>query len=192
MTRPLAAPLGVADLVRQRARAQPDALAVTDGALQLTHSQLDARVGRLAMALRAAGLAPGERVAVLSENRIEYLELELAAARLGAIVACLNWRLSDGELQHCIRLVSPRLLVVSPRWRATLDRVDHGVPQVVELGDAFEGLRADAVVASEDLGARHHRALADQRALGQAGGAAGVQDQQTILGLGHARRLVRG
>ena len=144
MTRPLAAPLGVADLVRQRARAQPDAPAITDGDLHLTCAQLQARVSRLALALRAAGVAPGERVAVLSENRVEYIELELAAAQLGAIVACLNWRLSDGELQHCIRLVAPRLLVVSPRWRDTLARLDHGVPQVVELGEAFERLRATA------------------------------------------------
>ena len=39
---------------------------------------------------------------ILSNNRAEYLELQLAAAGIGAIVACLNWRLTAPELKHCI------------------------------------------------------------------------------------------
>ena len=49
----------------------------------------------------------GDRVALLSENRAEVLELFLAAAQLGAIVACQNWRLAAPELAHCLRLVAP-------------------------------------------------------------------------------------
>lgn len=50
----------------------------------------------------------GDRIAVLSENRHEYIELELAAAKLGAIVACQNWRLSKDELSGCLALAEPR------------------------------------------------------------------------------------
>jgi len=137
-----AASLTVADLVFERARAQPAAPALDDGRTRLTYAELVQRVRRLAAGLRAAGVGAGDRIAVLSENRIEYLELQLAAARLGAIVACLNWRLGDDEQLHCIGLVSPLLAVVSPRYASALARIAHGVPQVLVLGDDFERLRA--------------------------------------------------
>ena len=142
---PTAATLTVADLLAKRARSQPGATALTDGVTSLSYAQLEARVRRLASALRQAGVAADDRIALLSENRIEYIELELAAAQLGAIIACLNWRLADPELQHCIRLVTPLLAIVSPRYAATLARIAHGVPRVIVLGDEFDRLRADAV-----------------------------------------------
>ncbi|MBL8384059.1 MAG: AMP-binding protein [Burkholderiales bacterium] len=140
----LAAHLGVADLLRKRAVERPDAPALTDGRVTITFAELDARARALAAALESAGVAAGERIALLSENRIEYIELELAAAVLGATVACLNWRLADDELRHCIRLVSPALAVVSPRFAPALARIDHGAPRVVTLGPEFEALRAQA------------------------------------------------
>src|SRR3990172_13263509 len=108
----------IGSLFRARARLAPGALAVDDGQRRLTFSALDDRVNRTAHVLAALGVGRGERVAILSENRIEYLELELAAATLGAIAACQNWRLAPPELQHCISLVAPRVIVVSPRHRA--------------------------------------------------------------------------
>ena len=64
--------------------------------------------------LAASGLRRGDRVALLSRNRPEYIEIELAAANLGVITACLNWRLSPRELAYCIELVSPKLVIVEP------------------------------------------------------------------------------
>ena len=92
-----AAAVGLAALFHERARSQPDAPALSDGRLTLSYAQLAERVRGLASGLRHAGLRAGERIAVLSENRLEYLELQLAAATLGAIVACLNWRLAADE-----------------------------------------------------------------------------------------------
>ena len=85
-----AAKLTLAALFRQRARSQPGAPALSDGRVTLSYAKLDARASRLAGGLRAAGVQPGDRIALLSENRLEVLELVLAAAMLGAIVACLN------------------------------------------------------------------------------------------------------
>ena len=71
--------------------------------------------------LAARGLARGDRVALLSRNRPEYFEIELAAANLGAITACLNWRLSKRELAYCVDLVSPKLLIVEDELSASLE-----------------------------------------------------------------------
>ena len=123
------------------------ALEAEDGRT-LTYAALGDRVERLARVLAARGVRRGERVALLSENRIEYPELLLAAARLGAVLACQNWRLSGSELRHCVRLVAPRLVVVSERHRDHLAAIDHDAPQVVSLGEEYEELLARAPAAA--------------------------------------------
>jgi len=117
----------VADALRKNAVIRAADIAVEDAERRFTYAELNRRVNRLAHALAARGIGRGGRVAILSENSIAYLELELAAAKLGAIVPCLNWRLSDAELQHCIRLTTPALIFVSARFAAQLGRIDHGV-----------------------------------------------------------------
>src|SRR4029079_2683996 len=89
--------------------------AAADGARSLTYGELAARVSRLAGVLAARGGGRGARGAILSENRVEYLELTLAAAHVGAVAACQNWRLAPAELRHCIDLVQPALIFASPR-----------------------------------------------------------------------------
>ena len=84
----------------------------------VTHAQYLARVQRLAAGLRAAGLAPGERVAVIAQNRPEFLDLYGAAARLGAIVVPVNWRLTADELAHVITDTAPALLLADPAYQA--------------------------------------------------------------------------
>src|SRR5579872_1460469 len=98
--------LSVYELFAAQAARAPDTLAIEQVGLQRSYGALDARVRRLAAALHGQGVRYGDRIALLSENRAEYIEIELAAACLGAIVACQNWRLAPGELQHCLDLVS--------------------------------------------------------------------------------------
>ncbi|MEY2934749.1 MAG: hypothetical protein RL033_5498 [Pseudomonadota bacterium] len=111
---------------------------------RFSYRQLEQRMLRLAGALAARGVARGDRVALLSENRSEYLEIFLAAGCLGASVACQNWRLSPTELEHCLRLVEPRLIFVSPRHH---DRLPATAPQAITLGPGYEALLEQAVPA---------------------------------------------
>ncbi len=119
-------------LFAAHARVHPGRVAVEDADRVLTYGELHDRVRRLASALSARGVARGSRVALLSENRAEYLELVLAAAELGAIVACQNWRLAAPELAHCLQLVEPTCIVVSPRYAA---RVEGGK---IVFGEDYE------------------------------------------------------
>jgi acyl-CoA synthetase (AMP-forming)/AMP-acid ligase II len=107
-----------------------------------SYRELEARVAKLAGALAAFGVSRGERIALLSENRPEFLEVVLAASRVGASVACQNWRLSAAELAHCIQLVTPHLVIVSPRFA---DRIAGlHVERRVMLGQEYEHLLASA------------------------------------------------
>jgi long-chain acyl-CoA synthetase len=77
-----------------------------------TWSELDSRVDRVAVALQAAGLAAGDRVAILMGNRPEYFELYFGCARSGVIAVPLNYRLTAGEAAQILRHAEPALLVV--------------------------------------------------------------------------------
>ena len=72
----------VGALFHARVPANPTQRAVVDGERVLSYAELEDRSNRLANALRAMGLAPGDRFALLARNRLEYLEIELAAAKL--------------------------------------------------------------------------------------------------------------
>ena len=89
--------------------------------------------------LASHGLTRGDRVALLSRNRPEYLEVELAAANLGVITACLNWRLSPRELSYCIDLVSPKLLIVEPDLAANVDSAADSL-RTISIGEEYERL----------------------------------------------------
>ncbi|HLJ64933.1 MAG TPA: AMP-binding protein, partial [Stellaceae bacterium] len=139
-----AAELTIGSLFSHQAKFNGARIALREGAKSLTYAALDARVNRLVHALATSGIVRGDRLAILSENRSEYIEAELACAKLGAILACQNWRLADEELAYCIRLTEPKLLLVSPRFTANLARIDHGVPKTLTLGEDYERFLARA------------------------------------------------
>lgn len=112
-------------------RDKSGAAAITQGDRQITYGDLDDRVRRLAAEFSARGIERGDVVALLSENRHEYIETQIAAARIGAVVACQNWRLTPAELRHCVSLVSPRLLISSERFSAKAAEIGLDVPLVV-------------------------------------------------------------
>ncbi len=141
-----AAGLTIGALFAEQVRLGPVRTALQQGARRLTYAELDERSNRLARHFAAQGVRRGDRIAALSENRYEYVETLLGAAKLGAIVACQNWRLADAELLHCLRLVAPRIAVASPRLAGRLAALDHGISATLHFGDEYETAlaRADA------------------------------------------------
>ena len=112
-----AAALTVDAAFRERAAAHPARIALVQDERRISYAELQDRVDRLCLGLLRLGVQRGDRIAVLSENRFEYVEVLLAAAHIGAIVACQNWRLSAAELEHCLRLVGPRVVIRAGQLR---------------------------------------------------------------------------
>ena len=170
-----ASTLTVSGLFAERARAQPDAPALTDGTFTLSYVELHRRVQQLAAALAQAGIGPGDRVAVWSENRFEYLELELAAARLGAIVACSTGACPTASSCTVSAWCSRRCWSCPSATPPPPPSTD-GVPRTVVFGDDFERLRHDAPAAHDAPGADPEAGHGDplhQRHHGPAQGRAG-------------------
>jgi acyl-CoA synthetase (AMP-forming)/AMP-acid ligase II len=128
----------VGALFRHRARSCRGQAALIEGPRRLSYAALDERTDRLARALSARGVRRGDRVALLARNCIEYVEIELACAKLGAITAALNWRLAERELAHCINLVEPRVVIVQSELAPTLDGLALCAHERVVLGMQYE------------------------------------------------------
>ena len=79
---------------------------------RMTFGELEERVCRLANGLTSVlGAQKGDRVAVLSKNCIEYMEIFFGCARVGLICQPLNWRLGEQELLQIIEDASPSILI---------------------------------------------------------------------------------
>jgi fatty-acyl-CoA synthase len=87
----------------------------------ITYAELERRIGRTAAALRARGIARGDRVAILAYNCPEYLELLFACGRLGAVLVTLNWRLAPPEWGYILEHSGAKLIVHEPEFAAGLD-----------------------------------------------------------------------
>lgn len=109
---------GIWHWLERRADINPNRSALIDGGHALSYRRLRDRVSAVAAGLAAQGVRRGDRVAVLSINRAEYMEILFAVARLGAMVVPLNWRLTAPELAFQIGDSEPSLLVVDPELQA--------------------------------------------------------------------------
>jgi O-succinylbenzoate-CoA ligase len=89
----------------KRALLNPHREAYVDGNLpvRLSFRELNERCNRLANALRTAGVEKGERIGFLLMNSAEFMEAYFAAAKIGAVVVPLNWRLVPDELEFILK-----------------------------------------------------------------------------------------
>lgn len=103
-------PERIADYLDHYAAAAPRGTAVVFGTGRISHAGLKRRVDECAMALLAAGVGKGARVAMLSTPRPEYWVVFLAAARIGAIWVGLNPRYRLDEMSHIVLDAEPAVL----------------------------------------------------------------------------------
>ena len=96
----------------------PHRTAIHFAGADLSYAALWQRIERATGALAALGISRGERVAILAFNCPEILVLLLAAARLGALMVPLNWRLTVAEHRVILADCTPKLLFAEDAWRA--------------------------------------------------------------------------
>lgn len=131
------------DLLVRNARQHGERVAFRHAAHTVTHRQHLARTLQLAAGLQGLGVVQGDRVAILSRNRIEFLELLGAAAHLGAIVSAINWRLSAAEMALVLDGDAPKLVLAEDAFWPLLDGVlsRPDAPEPIRLDTAHDGFR---------------------------------------------------
>lgn len=117
-------PWTVGDVVAGAARRDGSALAVADATKRLTWSEVDQRANKLAnFLLEQLGLRRGDRVAVMSENRAEYLEVSYAVAKAACVVAPVNGLAGASLVESMVADMEPAVIVHSARFRELAERV---------------------------------------------------------------------
>ena len=99
---------------------RPDAPALEWNGAVYTFGELDARSNRLAHALKARGLAQGDRLCVYLANRIEFIDLYLAAIKLGVVFVPVNILYREREISHIIADAEPKLFVTEDELPALM------------------------------------------------------------------------
>lgn len=103
--------LNYGTVVRQHVRSRPDSLAFVDGDWRLTWRQFDQRVNRLANLLQDSGCGRDQRILWFAQNSFRLFEALVAAARVGAMLVPVNWRITAAELEFMVRDLDPRLVI---------------------------------------------------------------------------------
>ena len=136
----------MSDQLARHARKTPDVAALRFEGSGRTYAELDARVTRLARALRERGVGTGDRVAVLALNGMEAWESYLAGVRLGAIVVPVNFRLVADEVAYVLADSGATALVVDDALAgvAAKAREQADVATVLVIGEEYETALADA------------------------------------------------
>jgi acyl-CoA synthetase (AMP-forming)/AMP-acid ligase II len=101
----------VYDVIERGAAAYGDAPAVIQDDRPRSFREFKRRVDDLAAGLHALGIAKGERVCVLAQNDIAYLELYGACARQGIVAYPINWRLTGEEVERVLERATPKMMV---------------------------------------------------------------------------------
>jgi len=103
------------DLLGERARLTPDKIALVElwSGRRFTYAELDRRAAALARWWSERGIRKGDRVGILSENRVEYVDAFFAAGKSGVVLVPLSTRLTDAELAAVADDASPQLLMRS-------------------------------------------------------------------------------
>ena len=114
----------------------PDRVALVVEGSSTTYRQLETHIGRAAAALAAAGVGPGDRVALVDLGSVLSVATIYGAARLGAAAAQMNAYLTTGELAQLTEKVGARVGVAGPRFTEGLrPAVDGPVLGVDDLLD---------------------------------------------------------
>ncbi len=126
--------LNMANGIREFGRSRPAAAAVRDDARELTFAQLDERSNRLAQALLTGGLEPGDRVAMLSGNTMEYFEVATALAKAGLPMVPLNPHNTMADNEFILQHSGSRALVLDSALADRVDGLIDRMGRVVEFG----------------------------------------------------------
>ncbi|MCB8923799.1 MAG: long-chain fatty acid--CoA ligase [Ardenticatenaceae bacterium] len=140
-----------ADLLTKRARLTPDreALLFAETGERFSYAELNERANRAANFLRdQCGIQGGDRVSILAHNGVHYIDLFYGVAKIGAILAPLNWRLVAAELAYIVNDCDPKVLICGPDFVDTLAELR---PQInVGKFISLEGAEIEGALSYED------------------------------------------
>jgi len=135
-----AEPRSLPDVLRAFARTLGDKTALVAGDRRWSYAELDSESNRVARALLAAGVAPGDRVAFLDKNVPEYFSLLFGAAKVRAVTVAVNWRLAPPEMAYILNHAAAKVLLIGRDFLGHLEAMElENEPLVVAVEPGADG-----------------------------------------------------
>src|SRR5499427_8190838 len=128
------------EFARRTRALYPEREALVDGALRLTYQQFFARCDQWSAALKALGVAQGDRVAYIAPNTHAQLESFYSVPQIGAVLVPINYRLSAGEFEFIINHSGATVVCAHEDYLDCVDGIRGQLPNVRHFV-ALEGLR---------------------------------------------------
>ncbi len=124
--------MSVAQLLRDATARAPHAVALDGDGRRATFGELAEASNRVANALIAGGVQPGDRVGFVDRNGTEYWEVFLGALKAGAVLVPLNFRLAPAELDWALDDAGAGTVIVGAAYAASITQ------PVVTIGSGYE------------------------------------------------------
>lgn len=151
--------MDLCSLIDRNAAFSPDKTAIAFDSERLSYAAFAARIERTATGLKQEfGIGRGDRVAILSLNRPDYLVLLYACARLGAMLVPLNWRLAVAEQLFILTDAGAKVLLLEQAFKAVLLELARTAPGAGIVGLDFEpagGTAFETLLACGDGSSRN-------------------------------------
>ncbi|MCU1682117.1 MAG: long-chain-fatty-acid--CoA ligase [Amycolatopsis sp.] len=138
-------PLTPLAFLERSAEVFPEKPAIVYGDRRITYAGFAAEATRLANALRASGIEPGDRVAYLLPNIPEMLVAHFGVPLSGAVLVAINTRLAPAEIQHIVAHSGAKILVVDAGLHGSV-AAELDVREIVTVTDPASGAQADPAV----------------------------------------------
>jgi len=122
--------ISIGDVVRFQAQEQPDAVVFTFEGDEMTYAALDAGSNRAAQALISKGVSKGDRIAYMGKNSHLYFEILVGAAKLGAVMVPVNWRLAPPEVAYILNDCQAKLLFIGPGFDELAGKIREDLEHV--------------------------------------------------------------
>lgn len=133
-------PINLADIIEAMADAVPDRVAIATIDRDYTYAEVDERSTRLANHLVGLGVKPGDRVAVHSANRIEWVDAFYGCIKARAIPININFKYQHDELRYLYGNAECVATVVAPEHLAAVEGLnDPSLKHYIVLDDTYEG-----------------------------------------------------
>jgi len=143
--------LNLGEMLKLNARKYPQRTCLMDRTRSFTFPETNARACRLANALLEMGLKKGDKVSVLLENCIEFVEVYLAAAKAGLVVNPINFRLTVPEVAYIVEHAESVAFIVHDEFAPVANAVRPGLSHMPAANYVVVGARTEGFVAYEDL-----------------------------------------
>lgn len=126
----------LSDVAAAHAARQPDVPAIICAGRTLDYAALHKESSRIAHAALAEGLRPGDRLAYLGQESVEYYATLFACAKAGLVLVPINFRLAAPEVEHILRDSGSALLIVDDDLRGRIEPVVTELPGLRVRGAA--------------------------------------------------------